>query len=211
MYPIGRLVYSGMPKLWNETIQSHRSAVRDAIVDSTIQLIEQQGLLSVTMSGIAERTGIGRATLYKYFGDVESILLAWLERHIDAHLVHLAEVRDRATDPWKRLAGVLQEYALIAYRSREHRGSRLAAMLHSDERIARRERELHEMLRELLSQAAHEGVVRDDVSPSELASYCLGALGAARALSSDAAVRRLVNVTLSGLQAGNPATQQKDT
>ncbi|MBA2423836.1 MAG: TetR/AcrR family transcriptional regulator, partial [Actinobacteria bacterium] len=41
---------------------------------------------------------------------------------------------------------------------------------------------------------------RDDVSPDELASYCLHALSAAGGLSSRAAVRRLVTVTLAGLR-----------
>ena len=38
------------------------------------------------MSQIAEQTGIGRATLYKYFPDVEAILLAWHERQVTGHL-----------------------------------------------------------------------------------------------------------------------------
>jgi AcrR family transcriptional regulator len=56
-----------MPKLWNETIEAHRREVRDAILDNTAALVAEHGLLSVTMSQIAEETGIGRATLYKYF------------------------------------------------------------------------------------------------------------------------------------------------
>ncbi|TIL19051.1 MAG: helix-turn-helix transcriptional regulator, partial [Mesorhizobium sp.] len=55
-----------MPKLWNETIDAHRRAVRDATLDTTAALVAEHGLLSVTMSKIAEETGIGRATLYKY-------------------------------------------------------------------------------------------------------------------------------------------------
>ncbi|MGH2358185.1 MAG: TetR/AcrR family transcriptional regulator, partial [Candidatus Limnocylindria bacterium] len=67
--------------------------VRDAIMDSTTALVAEHGLLSVTMSQIAEETGIGRATLYKYFPDVEAILVAWHERQVTGHLEHLAEVR----------------------------------------------------------------------------------------------------------------------
>ena len=55
------------------------------------------------------------------------------------------------------------------------------------------------MIRELVAQGAETGEYRDDVSPDELASYCLHALSAARALPSKAAVRRLVTVTLAGL------------
>jgi AcrR family transcriptional regulator len=75
-----------MPKLWNETIDAHRRDVREAILDTTATLVAGHGLLSVTMSQIAEKTGIGRATLYKYFPDVEAILLAWHGRQIASHL-----------------------------------------------------------------------------------------------------------------------------
>src|SRR5829696_4700292 len=96
-------VYTGMvPRLWNETIEAHRAAVRDAILDTTAELVTENGLLSVTMSRIAEKTGIGRATLYKYFPDVEAILLAWHERHVSGHLEHLAELRDQAGDARQR-------------------------------------------------------------------------------------------------------------
>jgi AcrR family transcriptional regulator len=75
-----------VPKLWNETIEEHRREVRGAILDATVALVAEHGLLSVTMSQIAEETGIGRATLYKYFPDVEAILLAWHEHQINGHL-----------------------------------------------------------------------------------------------------------------------------
>jgi AcrR family transcriptional regulator len=51
--------------------------VREAILDATGELVLSRGLLAVTMSDIAEATGIGRATLYKYFPGVEAILNAW--------------------------------------------------------------------------------------------------------------------------------------
>jgi len=69
--------------------------VRDAILDSIWALVTEHGLMSVTMSQIAEETGIGRARLYKYFPDVEAILAVWHERHVAGHLEHLAELRDQ--------------------------------------------------------------------------------------------------------------------
>ncbi|MDQ4103425.1 MAG: TetR/AcrR family transcriptional regulator, partial [Actinomycetota bacterium] len=95
-----------MPKLWNETIEAHRHQVREAILDSTWALVTEHGLLSVTMSQIAEKTGIGRATLYKYFPDVEAILQAWHQRHVAGHLDHLTELRDRAGEPGELLEAV---------------------------------------------------------------------------------------------------------
>ena len=148
------------------------------------------------MSQIAEETGIGRATLYKYFSDVEAILTAWHERHVGDHLEHLAEVGDQSGDAGERLEAVLNAYALIVH---EYHGHDLAALLHRGEHVDRAEKQLTKFLRSLLIEGARTGGVRDDVSPDELASYCLHALSAAGGLRSKAAVRRIVTVTLAGL------------
>ncbi len=190
-----------MPRLWTETIQTHRNQVRDAILDTMAALVEEQGLLQVTMSQIAEQAGIGRATLYKYFPDIESILLAWHDRQITAHLAYLAKVRDQTAGIGERLQSVLEAYALISHESRGHHDSELAAFLHRDHRLAGARQQVRDMIRDLLTEGAQTGEVRDDVEPYELASYCLHALTAAGSLPSRAAVRRLVTVTLAGLRA----------
>jgi AcrR family transcriptional regulator len=186
-----------VPRLWNETIEAHRREVHQAILDTTAALVEQHGLRSVTMSQIAEETGIGRATLYKYFPDVEAILVAWHERQISGHLEQLAQLRDEAGGGGDRLEAVLEAYALIRH---EHHGSDLAALLHQGEHVARAHEHLRHFIRDLLSEAAKVGAVRADVAPDELAYYCLHALTAASTLPSKAAVRRLVAVTLAGLR-----------
>jgi AcrR family transcriptional regulator len=191
-----------VPRLWNETIEAHRAAVRDAILDTTAALVSAYGLLSVTMSQIAEATGIGRATLYKYFPDVEAILVAWHERQITAHLAQLAELRDQAGDAGQRLQAVLEAYALISHDrfSHQHPGPEVAALLHRGAHLTRAQQQVHDLIKDLLTEAAAAGELRDDVAPDELASYCIYALGAASSLPSKAAVRRLATVTLAGLR-----------
>jgi AcrR family transcriptional regulator len=184
-----------VPKIWSDTIEAHRRAVRDAALDTTAALVAEHGLASVTMSQIAERTGIGRATLYKYFPDVDTILLAWHERQITNHLEHLAEVRDH-TDPGQRLEAVLLAYAFVAH---ERHDGELATLLHQGEHVARAHRHLHDFIQTLVADRAKTGDLRDDIPPDELASYCLHALTAASNLPSKAAVHRLVTVTLAGL------------
>ena len=188
-----------VPKLWDETIEAHRRAVSDAILHTTVALVAEHGLRSVTMSRIAQETGIGRATLYKYFPDVEAILRAWHERQIAAHLEQLAEHRDRPGRAVERLEAVLQAYAVIAHASRSHHEAELEALLHRDEHVDAGRRKVREMLRELLAEGAEQGEVRDDVAPEELATYCVHALSAARSLRSRAAILRLVRVTLAAL------------
>jgi AcrR family transcriptional regulator len=189
-----------MPKLWTETIQAHRREVRDAILNTTAALVARHGLRSVTMSQIAEETGIGRATLYKYFPDIEAILFAWHERQITSHLEYLAEVRDQAGDPGQRLEAVLEAYALIAHDSHGHPDAELEALLHRGEQVPRARQQLRRMIRDLLAEGAETGDLRNDVTPEELASYCLHALTAASTLPSRTAVSRLVAVILAGLR-----------
>jgi AcrR family transcriptional regulator len=190
-----------VPKLWSQTIEAHRREVRDAILDTTAALVAEHGLLAVTMSRIAAETGIGRATLYKYFPDVESILAAWHERQVGAHLAQLVEIRDRGGEPAQRLAAVLEAYALLSHVSREHHDRDLVALLHRKaQHLESALRKVHELIRDLLAQAVTAGDVRGDIPPAELADYCLHALGAAGGLRSRAAVQRLVTVTMAGLR-----------
>jgi AcrR family transcriptional regulator len=186
-----------VPRLWDETIEAHRQAVREATLDATAQLVAQHGLRSVTMSRIAEDTGVGRATLYKYFPDVEAVLAAWHERQVASHLGQLAALRSRAGDAGERLEAVLEAYALIQH---EHHGGELAVLLHQGAHVVHAQQQLRAFIRELVDEGAKAGIVRDDIAPDELAGYCLHALSAAASLRSKAAVRRLVGVTLTGLR-----------
>jgi hypothetical protein len=95
---------------------------------------------------------------------------------------------------------VLGAYALISHESKGHRDTELAALLHRDDQVVRAEHRLRDMIRDLLAEGAKTGDIRNDVLPGELASYCLHALTAASSLPSKAAVRRLIEVTLAGLQ-----------
>ncbi|WP_433473675.1 TetR/AcrR family transcriptional regulator [Spirillospora sp. CA-142024] len=186
-----------MPKLWDESIESHRRAVRDATVQATAALVAEQGLASVTMSQIAKRAGIGRATLYKYFPDVESILLAWHERHITEHLHRLTQVAEQTDGAMGRLEAVLEAFARLTHH--RHDGD-LAALLHRGEHAVQAHRQLHAFVQELVTGAAATGALRDDVPADELTIYCLQALGAAGRLPTPAAVERLVQVTLAGMR-----------
>jgi AcrR family transcriptional regulator len=140
--------------------------------------------------------------LYKYFPDVEAILVAWHEGQISAHLAQLEDLRDREGDAGQRLEAVLEAYALISHDrfSHEHPGPELAALLHRGVHLTRAQQHVHDLIKDLLIEVAATGGLRDDVTPDELASYCIHALGAASSLPSKAAVRRLVTVTLAGLR-----------
>lgn len=188
-----------MPKLWNETIEAHLAAVREAILDAAAAIAAKHGPRAVTMSLIAADAGIGRATLYKYFANVEAVLFAWHERHVATHLAHLRKLKDEPGDAIAKLEAVLGAYALILH-SRERHGVQLSALLHKGAHIGRAEKQLTNIVAALVEEAQTSKAVRNDISPDELALYCVHALSAASALPSRAALNRLVAATMSGLR-----------
>jgi AcrR family transcriptional regulator len=181
-------IVSEEPPRRSQCFDAHRHAVRSAILQTTWTLVTTRGLSAVTMALIAQQTGIGRATLYKYFSDVESILQAWHDDHVRDHLEHLRQVRDES-DPDGRLEAALGAYALIVHERGQH-GMDLMQLLHRGEHVERAQRQLHTFFRNLLNERVRKREVRSDISSEELTRYCLHALAAAGSLPSKAAVRR---------------------
>lgn len=183
---------AAVPPLWTDTIDTHRRAVREAVLDATGELVSKHGIRGVTMAAIAEAAGIGRATLYKYFPDLDAILLAWHERHVAARLERLTAIVQDGAEP-EALRAVL-----MAYASSERHAAELPE-LHGAEHASEARHQLLGFIRDLVSEGVAGGTLRDDVPATELAGYCLHALAAARTLPSGQAVQRLVDVTMAGL------------
>jgi AcrR family transcriptional regulator len=189
----------GLGELWTDTVDAHRQQVRDAILDAVAALVDEQGLLAVTMSAVAERAGIGRATLYKYFPDVQAILIAWHDRQVASHLDQLSTLAAQPGSALDRLEAVLTGHAHIARASHGHDPD-VSDLLHRGRRLSQTEQALHELVTGLLAQASVGGEIRTDIASNELATYCLHALTAAAQLPSKAAVHRLVQLTLSSVR-----------
>lgn len=196
-----------MPRLWQDSVDAHRAAVREATLDAVGALIGAHGLPALTMSRIAQDAGIGRATLYKYFPDVEAVLSAWHQRQVHAHLAALGDAADRAGTALERLTRVLLAFASSI---RKTHGSEHGALLHHDEVVLKAQKHLRQMLAALITDAAAAGDVRDDTPAAELAGFCLHALSAARALDDDVALARLVELTMTGLRPQGPPRARHD-
>src|SRR4051794_35589535 len=91
------------------------------------------------------------------------ILIAWHERHVNAHLDHVAAARDHTTgSAGRRLEAVLAAYALI---SQQRPDGERPGMLHRGEDIARAQRLLPDVITELIANGAHADELRDDIAP----------------------------------------------
>jgi AcrR family transcriptional regulator len=189
-----------MPKLWTGTIEAHRREVRTAVIAATTALVADHGLRGVTMSRIAAEAGIGRATLYKYFPDVETILGEWHQDQVAEHLAQLQAIRSQPGTARDRLTKVLEAFAHMTRAASAHSATPdLVASLHAGDQLSKPETELRELLTRLIDEGIEAGELRDDVPPSELALYCLNAAAGARYAESQAAVRRMLDVAMTGL------------
>jgi AcrR family transcriptional regulator len=196
------MLYSAfVPQLWTETVQAHRAEVRDAIVEAAAGLVRRQGLLAVTMSQIAAAAGISRATLYKYFPDVEHVLAAWHERQVAAHLAELAAIGERPEEAAARLRAVILAYGGICQQRQQHSDAALRAALHRNTAPDDRPEQLQAIFTGLITKAAASEEVRRDVPAAELAAFCINALEAASSTATPAALTRLVDVVWAGLTA----------
>ena len=139
-----------MPKLWTDTVATHREEVRQAVLDAAGQLVARDGLWAVSMSRLAEVAGIGRATLYKYFADVEEVLAAWHARQVSAHLADLATVAAGPGEASARLRAVLERYAHICAQRSRHGGD-VAAALHRAPGIDDQHRQLQDLMTGLVA------------------------------------------------------------
>lgn len=185
-----------MPKLWSDTIEAHHLAVREAVLDQASSLIAKEGLAALTMSRLAEASGIGRATLYKYFGDVHEVLAAWHERHISMHLRQLHAAREQSTDSLHALETVLLTYATGRWKQRDEP---LAGMLHQLPLVQSAREDLLRFVRDLLETAVKERRIRSDIPISELSAYVLAAVEAAAAGASSSSAKRLVSLIMQSL------------
>jgi AcrR family transcriptional regulator len=184
-----------MPKLWTSTIEAHRNSVEQTIMEKTAELAATKGLANLTMAGIAQEAGIGRATLYKYFGDVHQILTTWHQRQIASHIAVLEDIRRKAETPTAALEGVLVAYGDIL---RQHHGHVLAPMLHKQPHARQAHARLGSFIAELIAAARPKPA--DSAAVKERAAFVLSAIGAAEAASSRATVQRLVKAILLGLE-----------
>jgi AcrR family transcriptional regulator len=190
----------GMPKTWDDTLEGHRQAVRQAVMEAALALASERGFQKVSMSEIAARAGITRTTLYKYFGDVDAIFQEWHRATLHDHLTRVAEIADGEGDPAAKLAEILETYALTVFR---HHGNGFASMLHRQEHARRAEAHLIGILTELVGAGARSGAFRKDIRPEELARFCHSSLSSSHALADETAVRRAVGFILDALRVHN--------
>lgn len=188
-----------MPKLWKDTVEEHRRDVRAAILETAWVLARELGVRGVTMGLVAERAGISRATLYKYFRGVDEMLVAGHAEHVAQHLAHLEALRDEGRSAGAGLRAMLQGYARICFHRGASAATDLHGLVHRGDEHRRNSADVTALFTKAARGAQESGQVRTDVAPEELAAYSIHALEAAGQASAAGAVDRLVDLVAEAL------------
>lgn len=87
-----------MPRIHAPSVVEHVAQQRAAVFDAAIDLFVEHGYAAVNVGDIAERVGIARNSLYRYFPDKAHILAAWFEQVMDP-LIAASEAAARRVEP----------------------------------------------------------------------------------------------------------------
>jgi AcrR family transcriptional regulator len=192
-----------VPKLWKDTVEEHRRDVRAAILDATWSLVHQRGVRGVTMGLVAEHAGISRATLYKYFGGVEEILVAGHAEHVQEHLATLREARSGAGTPRECLERLIDHYAEICFHRGRAGAPDISALVHAGEQHQRNTTELERLVVDAVRAAQAAGEVRTDITAKVLTTYILHAAEGASSLGSRRELARFATLVKECLGTGS--------
>lgn len=174
-------VSNGAASRWDEARRAHRAGQADAIAAGALTLLLDGGAAALTMAAIATAAGVSRQTLYRYYPDVDAVLVGVAEllaAHDDAFAAGVAE----HGDPGAQLDVVVRT---VAGSEDHHRPSstELRSALPPEARavLASHEERIARLVADVLARGMEEGRFRSDLSPATDAPLLLGLAAAAGA------------------------------
>ncbi len=150
---------------WDDTLSEHRQRQAEHIAASAMAIIARDGVSALTMSAVAEEAGVSRQTLYKYFPDVDAVLVGMvrLSESMESDLV------ERVGGAGDARAGliVFVEAALTATSSGHPSPAALASILPPEARSSLQAHadRAEALVIDLLRRGLEDGSLRVDLDP----------------------------------------------
>ena len=162
---------------------SERSDARDRIIYATFELVAEQGLGSVTMTGIAERADVARQTLYNHFTDVEQIVIAGIEEYTQTGFVHLTELLAATATTEARLDLLARNAVTGASHGRATTDLRNALSSDARAHLDRHVMSFRALIESIIAEGVADGALDESVDPATYAVLVEGLLLSASALA----------------------------
>ena len=174
---------------------------RQALLDAAHAVFAEAGL-EASLDEIAQRAGVGNATLYRHFGSrcglAVATLVAEMTRYAEA-----AETAARADDPWQGLADYITTICAMQARNRGLADLVTSETVQDPDVDALRSRARRATIR-TIRRAQRAGALRTDFTPQDVLLILMANAGvvARTGLQAEVASPRVVGLLLDGLRAG---------
>jgi AcrR family transcriptional regulator len=142
-----------------------KSAVRDAILDSTDRLLARFGYRKMTVEDIAADAGIGKGTIYLHFNSKEEVVLSHVDRIVERLKARLREIAGLDVSAAERLRLMLLTRVMFRFDSIQHYTQSLNDLLAAlrPGLLARRAVYFEEEA-EIFARVLNEGAQREEFS-----------------------------------------------
>lgn len=186
------------------TLRADARDNRERIIDAAAELYATDGL-SIPMSEIARRAGVGAATLSRRFPSKDALVDAVFERQLGGWMnaIHQAE---QADDAWLALTTLLENACVQQAHDQVCAELVVHAFLRGSSFEAQRAT-ARAILERIISRAQQQGAVAADIGWDDVVLLIEANAGAASLATTDAeaAARRLVRHFLRSFAATGPA------
>ncbi|HLT61000.1 MAG TPA: helix-turn-helix domain-containing protein [Microlunatus sp.] len=175
---------------------------RDRLLAAAREVVAEQGT-DASLRDVARRAGVGIGTLYRHFGTREALLEALLQDRFERLGARADELGDRP--PYEAVTTWLRELATASAATRGLPDAVLAALRDRGSALHGACDAMRSAGARLLDRAQSAGVVRSDLTPSDLLALASGlAWASGYAEEPQARLDRLFGVFETGLSGQNP-------
>lgn len=186
-----------MTNSWERTTLDHRNRQGDAIAGAALALLLEHGASALTMSAIAAAADISRQTLYRYYPDIDAVLVG-VAQLIASHDDHLETQVQAQPDPAGKLDALIHAVALASGHDHpEAAAVRASLPPAARDVLVRHEHRVTALLIDILHEGIDAGAFRGDLEPAVDAPLILGLAGSADPNKPERAitlVHRIVNL-----------------
>jgi AcrR family transcriptional regulator len=171
---------------------------RRLVLDAAAEVFAERGL-DAGVAEVAQRAGVGGATVFRRFPTKQDLVVAVIGERI-AEMGEAFEAALAHEDPWDGLVGAMEAIARLQARDRGLFEA-IGGSVSGDEHLHARHAELLGLVERLVARAQEAGVLRADVSATDLPMLAGAAAGTCQVAGGDDDIwLRYLGVMLDGLR-----------
>ena len=170
-----------MPKISEPTLEAHRAATVDRLLDAWGELVMSKGYSAVSLADVAAHAGLARTAIYNYFPDRETLLFSWTEREVARTIAILEQEVAQASTCAEKLRSFVRAQ-LVDFANRHlPPGKEVIQFLQPETygRFMQHIEPVERILRDILTEGAESGEFAD-LDPTTTIPMMMACIGAER-------------------------------